>query len=169
MIRWPVCYWTTIANDEVGGETIKEMQNISGCKINVSQPSGDDIERDIGLVGTREAIEAAKMAIMDKVRAVEEKNRGGGRGGQSYQQDNYGSSSQNQGGYGQGGGGGYNNNQSYNQYSQQQSGAQASQQQQGSPQGADPYAAYGGYENYMALWYSHMQNQSQAQQQQPQG
>ncbi|KAL8726618.1 MAG: hypothetical protein Q9181_005979, partial [Wetmoreana brouardii] len=53
-----------------GGETIKDMQQTTGCKINVSQPNGRDIERDIGLVGSRGAIEAAKRAIMDKVHAV---------------------------------------------------------------------------------------------------
>ncbi|KAL9576397.1 MAG: hypothetical protein Q9212_007130 [Teloschistes hypoglaucus] len=53
-----------------GGETIKDMQQATGCKINVSQPNGRDIERDIGLVGTRGAIEAAKRAIMDKVHTV---------------------------------------------------------------------------------------------------
>lgn len=46
------------------------MQQNTGCKINVSQPNGRDIERDIGLVGSRGAIEAAKRAIMDKVHAV---------------------------------------------------------------------------------------------------
>ena len=53
-----------------GGETIKEMQNSTGCKINVSQPSGRDVEREIGLIGTRDSIEFAKRAIMEKVRAV---------------------------------------------------------------------------------------------------
>lgn len=53
-----------------GGESIKEMQNATGCKINVSQPAGRDIEREIGLVGTRHAIDMAKRAIMDKVDAV---------------------------------------------------------------------------------------------------
>ena len=53
-----------------GGETIKDMQNVTSCKINVSQPSGRDIEREIGLIGTRSAIEYAKHAIMEKVRAV---------------------------------------------------------------------------------------------------
>lgn len=46
------------------------MQQTTGCKINVSQPNGRDVERDIGLVGSRGAIEAAKRAIMDKVHAV---------------------------------------------------------------------------------------------------
>ena len=46
------------------------MQQTTGCKINVSQPNGRDVERPIGLVGSRGAIEAAKRAIMDKVHAV---------------------------------------------------------------------------------------------------
>ena len=53
-----------------GGETIKEMQVTTGCKINVAQPVGVDHERSIGLVGSRGAIEAAKRAIMEKVYAV---------------------------------------------------------------------------------------------------
>ncbi len=53
-----------------GGETIKDMQATTGCKINVSPASGQDFRREIGLVGTRGAIEAAKRAIMDKVNAV---------------------------------------------------------------------------------------------------
>ncbi len=54
----------------VGGETIREMQNMTGCKINVSPPTGADAEREIGLVGTRAAIEDAKRAIMEKVDTV---------------------------------------------------------------------------------------------------
>lgn len=46
------------------------MQQSTGCKINVSQPNGRDVERDIELVGSRGSIEAAKRAIMDKVHAV---------------------------------------------------------------------------------------------------
>jgi hypothetical protein len=54
-----------------GGETIKEMQNTTGCKINVSPSSGPgESEREIGLVGSRDAIAAAKAAIEDKVEAV---------------------------------------------------------------------------------------------------
>ena len=59
-----------VAYFNTGGETIKEMQNSTGCKINVSQASGADIEREIGLVGTRQAIEDAKRAIWDKVDSV---------------------------------------------------------------------------------------------------
>ncbi|KAG9383427.1 far upstream element-binding protein 2 protein [Pyrenophora tritici-repentis] len=57
-----------------GGETIKSMQSETGCKINVSQASGADIEREIGLVGTRQAIDDAKRAIWEKVDQVREKN-----------------------------------------------------------------------------------------------
>ena len=57
-------------NIHPGGETIKDMQNQTGCKINVSPASGRDVEREIGLIGTRHAIEAAKRAILSKVDAV---------------------------------------------------------------------------------------------------
>ena len=53
-----------------GGETIKNMQGDTGCKINVSPATGQDYEREIGLVGSRAAIERAKNAIMEKVHAV---------------------------------------------------------------------------------------------------
>ena len=46
------------------------MQINTGCKINVAQPAGPDHEREIGLVGSRNAIEQAKRAIMEKVYAV---------------------------------------------------------------------------------------------------
>lgn len=54
-----------------GGETIKDMQNTTGCKINVSPSSGPgEVEREIGLVGSRESIAAARRAIEDKVEAA---------------------------------------------------------------------------------------------------
>ncbi len=46
------------------------MQAETGCKINVSPASGQDFEREIGLVGSRDAIEQGKGAIMEKVHAV---------------------------------------------------------------------------------------------------
>ena len=46
------------------------MQSSTGCKINVSPASGRDVERHIGLIGSRDAIDRAKNAIMDKVQAV---------------------------------------------------------------------------------------------------
>ena len=46
------------------------MQATTGCKINVSPASGQDFEREIGLVGSRDSIERAKIAITEKVHAV---------------------------------------------------------------------------------------------------
>lgn len=46
------------------------MQGVTGCKINVSQPQQPDIQRQIGLVGSRAAIEEAKRAIYEKVETV---------------------------------------------------------------------------------------------------
>lgn len=46
------------------------MQSTTGCKINVSPATGQDFEREIGLVGSRDSIERAKHAIMEKVHAV---------------------------------------------------------------------------------------------------
>ena len=54
----------------LGGETIKEMQTASSAKINVSQPSGADIDRHIELIGTRHACESAKRLIWEKVNTV---------------------------------------------------------------------------------------------------
>ncbi|KAH8885035.1 hypothetical protein GQ53DRAFT_375949 [Thozetella sp. PMI_491] len=141
-----------------GGETIREMQNQTGCKINVSQSSGPgEVEREIGLVGSRDAIERAKQAIDEKVEAVRQKNGGGGGGG---------------GGRGHGGGRGQHrdfDNASYGQSSASNNNSSA----QGMPpamqgagaEGGDPYAAYGGYQAYLALWYQAMA----AQQGQPDG
>ncbi|KAL9037750.1 MAG: hypothetical protein Q9214_005560, partial [Letrouitia sp. 1 TL-2023] len=157
-----------------GGETIKEMQNVTGCKINVTPASGRDIEREIGLVGSRGAIDAAKRAIMDKVQAVvsvpffmhharngkltlskEEKNRSGaGQRDQRDQRDDRYSGRNDQ--YAQ---------------NQQPYGQQQNMQPQAQPGGdaVDPYAPYGGYQNYLALWYSSLQTQGQQQQQQQAG
>ncbi|KAK5162423.1 hypothetical protein BJ546DRAFT_946400 [Cryomyces antarcticus] len=162
-----------------GGETIKEMQNQTGCKINVSQPSGADVEREIGLVGTQGAIEEAKRAIWDKVDTVTQRDRNGGQGGNRGRagadpySDNRGYSQQPQQGYGQ---------QPYGQQAQVPAPVMG-MQQQGAPSGAaptgdpaaagaasgaaDPYAAWGGYQNYMAMWYAALAQQSQAQGGQP--
>lgn len=148
------------------------MQATTGCKINVSPASGQDFEREIGLVGSRDSIERAKIAITEKVHAVvslpslftslnsnhssdsfpqQEKNSGRGRTSDhqiQYSTDQHFSQPQQQ-------------------YQQQPYGNQPipQQQQSGTPGGgADPYAAYGGYENYVALWYSSYQAQNQGQQ-----
>lgn len=54
-----------------GGETIREMQSTTGCKINVIQSSGaGEVQREVALIGSREAIARAKQAIEEKVEAV---------------------------------------------------------------------------------------------------
>lgn len=54
-----------------GGETIREMQNVTGCKINVAQSSGPgEVQREIALIGSRDSIARAKLAIDEKVEAV---------------------------------------------------------------------------------------------------
>jgi len=63
----------------------------------------------------------------------------------------------------------YNNNPNFSEintrpYGQQQEQQQTTAQPPAAGAQADPYAAYGGYENYVALWYSSLQqNPHQAQ------
>lgn len=126
-----------------GGETIREMQSSTGCKINVAQSSGPgEVQREVSLIGSADAIARAKQAIDEKVEAVvssshaqplcvanqytqRQKSSGGGydrRGG--------------------GGGRGYHDNNDRGNYSQQGSNSASQQQQQpaASGDGADPYA-----------------------------
>ncbi|PSK37277.1 Far upstream element-binding protein 1 [Elsinoe australis] len=128
-----------------GGESIKDMQNKTGCKINVNQPGNPDIERQIDLVGSRTAIEAAKRVIFEKVDTVQQRDsEGGGRGGRN-RDDGYQQQQQQQPSYGQ---------PATQQYAMPGM-AQAAAPAGGDP-AADPYAAYGGYQNYMNLWYQAM-------------
>lgn len=130
-----------------GGETIKDIQSTTGCKINVSPKSGpDEVEREIGLVGSRDAIAAAKRAIQVKVDAVAEKNNAGHNNRSS--QNDYGERAYSQPSYSQ----------------PQPQNSQTPTQSAAAPGGDDPYAVYGGYQNYVALWY-----QAIAQQQAGQG
>lgn len=138
------------------------MQSDTGCKINVSQASGADIEREIGLVGSRQAIDDAKQAIWDKVDQVvghaqtlpwisadylqREKNNSRRRdnGGQD---NNYSQQQQPQ--------------QSYGQPPQGQPPAPAAGAPPAAGGAADPYAIYGGYQNYLAMWYASFAQQQQ--------
>ncbi|KAI0202527.1 hypothetical protein F4808DRAFT_65253 [Astrocystis sublimbata] len=130
-----------------GGETIREMQNTTGCKINVSQSSGPgETEREIGLVGSHDAIARAKRAIEDKVDAVRQKNSGGaggGRGGRNQNRRDW----DNPNSYGSHG----SNN--------QQPSVADSQSSAPANGAADPYAIYGGYQAYLALWYQALAQQ----------
>ncbi|KAF5661219.1 hypothetical protein FDENT_13570 [Fusarium denticulatum] len=126
-----------------GGETIREMQNTTGCKINVAQSSGPgETQREIALIGSRDSIARAKLAIDEKVDAVRQKGsgpRGGSGGGRGHQDHDRPSYSQAQG-----------------------SSAPTNQPPQPAPaDGSDPYAQYGGYQNYLALWYQSLMYQQQ--------
>ncbi|KAB5528067.1 hypothetical protein GE09DRAFT_412574 [Coniochaeta sp. 2T2.1] len=132
-----------------GGEAIREMQSNTGCKINVSQSSGPgETEREIGLVGSRDAIDRAKQAIEEKVEASRNKSAGGGgRGGRG-------------GGYGGGhGGGGYGDRAPRDDYGQSGYGQPQQAPSHGAPQGAQPGAqppagAAGGPDPYAACEYT---------------
>ncbi|CAJ2510722.1 Uu.00g063470.m01.CDS01 [Anthostomella pinea] len=130
-----------------GGETIREMQNTTGCKINVSQSSGPgESEREIGLVGSHDAIDRAKRAIEDKVDAVRQKNNGGGGGRGGRQQNNRRD---------------WDNPNYTPQGSNNQPTAVETQAPAAANGGADPYAMYGGYQAYLALWYQALAQQQQ--------
>ncbi|KAH7366894.1 KH domain-containing protein [Plectosphaerella cucumerina] len=136
-----------------GGETIREMQNSTGCKINVAQSSGPgEVQREIALIGSLDSISRAKAAIEEKVDAVRQKSGGGGGGG----------------------GGGRGRRDDYDNYSREgpNSAGQASApaaQPQAAADGADPYAMYGGYQNYLALWYQSLMQQGAGGQAPPAG
>jgi far upstream element-binding protein len=63
----------------------------------------------------------------------------------------------------------YNQQPTFSQSNQQPLGQRNTQTQPPPAASADPYAAYGGYENYVALWYSSQMQQQQQAQQNPQG
>lgn len=158
------------ANTAAGGENIKDMQLATGCKINVSPAQGADIEREIGLIGSRAAIEDAKRVIFSKVdqvvstsvsqnkatpnRKQAEKNGSNRRSGGDMNQNQYNDRfAQAQQPYGLQGG-------------LQSMHAQPASSMAGLDPSVDPYAAYGGYANYVAMWYAAMSQQQQAQQMQ---
>ncbi|KAI1388455.1 uncharacterized protein F4822DRAFT_247412 [Hypoxylon trugodes] len=124
-----------------GGETIREMQNTTGCKINVSGSSGpNEVQREIGLVGSRDAISKAKRAIEDKVDAVRQKNSGGNQSRpprNQHQRRDW-------------------DNPNYAQPASQAAEPPAA------GNSSDPYAMYGGYDRYVALWYSLYAQQNSA-------
>ncbi|KND92456.1 Far upstream element-binding protein 3 [Tolypocladium ophioglossoides CBS 100239] len=127
-----------------GGETIREMQNTTGCKINVAQSSGPgEVQREIALIGSRDSIARAKLAIEEKVDAVRQKSGGGGGGG--------GGRSRGHQDLDRGG--------PYSQPGPTPSANPAPQASTGDA--ADPYAQYGGYQNYVSLWYQSLMYQQQ--------
>lgn len=158
-----------------GGETIKDLQKTSGCKINVNSPKPPDQFRNIDLAGSSQSMAEAERVIWEKVRTVQERDAaGGGRGNQ-----------------GRGGGGGGRNNSGGDYgYSQQPSTAPAvpgygqymspAQQPQAppsipgfqmpaptqstpQPDPNDPYAAWGGQAAVYAQWYQQQMTNLQQQ------
>ncbi|KAK8929962.1 hypothetical protein H634G_01462 [Metarhizium anisopliae BRIP 53293] len=124
-----------------GGETIRDMQNTTGCKINVAQSSGPgETQREIALIGTRDSIARAKLAIDEKVDAVRQKSGSGGpprgRGHQDVDRPSY---------------------------SQGPDTSSTNPPPASSQDASDPYAQYGGYQNYVALWYQSLMYQQQQQ------
>ncbi|KAK6436991.1 hypothetical protein LTR95_006815 [Oleoguttula sp. CCFEE 5521] len=163
-----------------GGETIKDLQRSSGCKINVHQPKPPDVTRDIDLDGTPRQMAEAERVIWEKVETVRQRDLAGGRGGSGGGGGNRG---------GRGGSAGYEQQQQprYDQYSQQQQQqptmpnyaqympqqqqapayqmpqqvAAPVQQQQSGDQAQDPATA-AAYAQYYAQWYAQqMQNLGQ--------
>ncbi|KAL9099768.1 MAG: hypothetical protein Q9163_004776 [Psora crenata] len=113
------------------------MQTQTGSKINVFQPSGTDIEREIQIIGSRHSIDQAKAAITEKVRAVQENTgRTNGRAPRASPQITR------------------NHTQTPPKQIQHQPGSF----EVGEPPGGhEAYVAYGGYQNYVALWYASTQ------------
>lgn len=159
-----------------GGETIKDMQRTTGCKINVNQPQRPDVTRQIDLSGTPSAMADAERAIWEKVETVQQRDsagggRGRGNGGRAEQGNNGYSQQQPSSGYG----GGYGGPQ-YMSPAQPQAPPQmpAFQMPAATPAAAqpaadqsanDPYAAYGGQAAWYAQWYAQQMAQFQQQQQ----
>lgn len=159
-----------------GGETIKDMQRSTGCKINVNQPKPPDVTRDIDLAGPASAMEEAERVIWEKVETVRERDAASGRNGGG-QSGSYG------GGRDQGGSqyGAYSQPQQapavpgYGQYGAQPAqpqmaawgqmpqAAQQSTPQPGAQSEQDVYAAQQWYAQWVAM------AQQQQQQQQPPG
>ncbi|SMQ45610.1 unnamed protein product [Zymoseptoria tritici ST99CH_1A5] len=152
-----------------GGETIKDMQRTTGCKINVNQPKPPDIYREIDLAGSASAMAEAEKVIWEKVETVRERDAASGRDpgpGRDQGPSQYNAYSQQQAppampGYGQYGAQpqaqAFQLPQALQQLTQQP-GATSSDQQ-------DPYAA----QQWYAQWFASQMAQQQQQQQQPPG
>jgi len=137
-----------------GGETVKEMQQLTSCKINVSSRyNPSDPTREITLAGTNDTIAHAKQAIDEKVHMALAKKQSNPTPTQSAAP-----------------GASYGAGVAYNTSSYGGAGAAAapasSTPAAAGAQQADPYAAYGGYQNYVAMWQQWQTAQAQAQAQQ---
>jgi rRNA processing protein Krr1/Pno1 len=152
-----------------GGETIKDLQRTTGCKINVNQPKPPDVHRDIDLAGSASAMAEAERLIWEKVETVRERDAASGRNqGQGRDQgpSQYDAYSQQQAppampGYGQ-----YGAPQQAPAYQLPQALQQLTQQPgTTSSDQPDSYAA----QQWYAQWFAAQMAQQQQQQQQPPG
>ncbi|PGH27247.1 hypothetical protein AJ80_00957 [Polytolypa hystricis UAMH7299] len=130
-----------------GGDTIKEIQASAGCRINIQPPTGRDSEREVTLTGPRHAIEQAKGIILEKLEGAEHRTRSQPPRREDPYSDRY-SRPQHQ-------------PQPYYQESSGPSQPPPSAPQPAGGDSADPYASYGGYQNYLAIWYAAMAQQQQ--------
>lgn len=146
------------SNSVAGGETIKEMQNSTGCRINVlSQSHPSDPEREIQLSGSPDSIQRARAAIEEKVDNAVCITMFIVLGSANFSKQMQGQPKGND--YGSG------DNQNY----QQGLGAYgAPPKPAASGPGAtdpanDPYQAYGGYQAYAQMYYAALLAQQQQQ------
>ncbi|KAL5606893.1 hypothetical protein BROUX41_003270 [Berkeleyomyces rouxiae] len=149
------------------GETIREIQATSGCKINVTQsaPNGDDSQRSIGLIGTPDAIRQAKAAISDRIDTMRQRQAtsgpyGGPRRDDRNDYDNRARGPRDNGGYAPRHSGPPTSHTPHAAARPGDNGAPA-------PGEPDPYAQYGGYQNYLTMWYQQWMSQAAAQGQAP--
>ncbi|EFW21516.1 hypothetical protein D8B26_001699 [Coccidioides posadasii str. Silveira] len=129
-----------------GGDTIKELQNITGCKVNILPAVGREVDREVVMIGSKQAIEQMKKSILEKVDTFKSRS-------QARRDDGYSER--------------YSQPQLRSYPQDQTKSSQPSQASAPAAGGdsADPYAMYGGYENYVAMWYAAMAQQQQQQQQ----
>ncbi|KMU88912.1 hypothetical protein CIHG_06714 [Coccidioides immitis H538.4] len=124
----------------------KESVGMIIGKVNILPAVGREVDREVVMIGSKQAIEQMKKSILEKVDTFKSRS-------QARRDDGY--------------------SERYSQpqlrsYPQDQ--AKSSQPSQASApaaggDSADPYAMYGGYENYVAMWYAAMAQQQQQQQQ----
>ena len=141
-----------------GGETIKDMQRTTGCKINVNQPKPPDVTRNIDLAGTSRSMAEAERVIWEKVDTVRQRDAAAGRshggGRDAGQYDGYSQPQQQPAVPG------------YGQYMpsaqappqmpafQMPMSIQQSTQQPTDQSSSDPYAAWGGQQAFLQQWYA---------------
>ncbi|OLL22154.1 Far upstream element-binding protein 1 [Neolecta irregularis DAH-3] len=135
-----------------GGETVKDIQVSTGCKVNIASQPAADGRREINLVGESNAVVRARELIQEKVDSATPRS-----GGNPQQAAGYGNR------------GGHTNQQQRPQYGNMQDDAAYHESEANAydqtasvgDAGGDPYAQYGGYANYLAMWQQWQASQGQ--------